>query len=117
MQSEVLRYSLVALAGVFISAISQVLLKKSAAKEHDSALAEYLNWRVIVAYTLFVLATLASTFAYKVIPLSMGPLLDATGYIYVTIFGLALFHEKLNPLKVCALVCILLGICVYSLGI
>ena len=35
------------------SAVSQILLKQSANQEHESALKEYLNWRVITAYLIF----------------------------------------------------------------
>ncbi len=115
--SEVLLYALVALFGVFISGIAQVLLKKSANKQYDSAIHEYLNPLVIVGYALFFAATLLSTYAYKVIPLSMGPILDATGYIYVTIFGITIFHEKFNRKKVLALALIILGIAIYALGV
>ena len=105
------------LFGVFISAVSQVLLKKSAGRQYSSAIREYLNPLVIVAYAMFFGATLLSVYAYKGIPLSMGPILDATGYIYVTIFGITIFHEKLNARRVLALALIILGIVVYSLGL
>lgn len=115
--SEVALYALVALFGVFISGIAQVLLKKSANKSYEKPIQEYLNPLVIIGYMLFVGSTLLSTYAYKVIPLSMGPILDATGYIYVTIFGITIFHEKLNRKKVLALVLIILGIAIYALGV
>ena len=117
MDGQMFTHAVLALFGVFISGISQVMLKKSAMKSHNSGLAEYLNPLVVLAYLLFVVATLLSTFAYKVIPLSMGPILDATGYIYVTIFGVAIFHEKMNKKKVLALAFIIGGIVVYSLGV
>ena len=110
-------YATIALFGVFISGISQVLLKKSANIRYESSLKEYLNPLVIFAYVLFVASTLLSTFAYKVIPLSMGPILDATGYIYVTVFGILIFHEHLNRRKISALLLILTGIVIYSFGI
>lgn len=110
-------YALVALFGVFVSGISQVMLKKSANKTYESRAAEYLNPLVIFAYTLFVVSTLLSTLAFKVIPLSMGPILDATGYIYVTAFGVLIFHERLNRKKVLALALIICGIVIYSFGI
>ena len=47
----------------------------------------------------------------------MGPILDATGYIYVTAFGILIFHERLNKKKVAALALIILGIVIYSFGI
>ena len=110
-------YTLVALFGVFVSGISQVMLKKSANKAYASRAAEYLNPLVIFAYTLFVVSTLLSTLAFKVIPLSMGPILDATGYIYVTAFGVLIFHERLDRKKVLALALIICGIVIYSFGI
>ena len=115
--SRTLTYALFALFGVFISGISQVLLKKSAGRQYSSGIREYLNPLVIVAYAMFFGATLLSVYAYKGIPLSMGPILDATGYIYVTIFGITIFHEKLNARRVLALALIILGIVVYSLGL
>lgn len=117
MSESVLAYAAVALFGVFVSGISQALLKKSALRTHEGPLGEYLNPLVIFAYALFVVSTLLSTLAYKVIPLSMGPVLDATGYIYVTAFGLLIFHERLNRRKVLALALIICGILIYSTGI
>ena len=109
-----IKYAGILLTGTFISAISQVLLKKSALKKYDSVLREYLNPEVFFAYLLFVIATLMSIIAYKCIPLSMGPLLEATGYIYITIFGIAIFKEKMNRRKLMALLCIVMGIVFYS---
>lgn len=102
------------LFGVFISSISQVMLKKSALKKYDSPIKEYLNPLVIFAYILFVGTTFLSILAYRGIPLSFGPVLEATGYIYVTFFGVVMFKEKLNKNKIIALFCIIGGILVYS---
>lgn len=108
-------YAGILLLGVFISAISQVMLKKAAEKTYDSWLKEYLNPLVIFAYTLFVGTTLLSILAYKGIPLSMGPVLESTSYIYVTIFGVTFFHEKISKKKLFGLGLILCGIFTYAL--
>jgi len=113
----VLVYSGVLLVSVFISSVSQVLLKKSALKTYDSPLKEYLNPLVIFAYALFVGTTLLSVIAYRGIPLSMGPVLEATGYLYVTLFGVLIFKEKMTPRKLLALGLIVLGIAIYALGL
>ena len=112
-----LPYAAVYLVGVFISAVSQVLLKKEAMKPHDSVIAEYLNPRVIIAYLIFFAATLMTIYAYKGIPLSYGPVLETTSYLFVTFFGVTIFHEKMGPKKIVALVLIIVGILVYSLGV
>ena len=117
MDTTTLIYAGVNLLGVFISAVSQVMLKKSAMQDHGSAIKEYLNPLVIFAYMMFVGSPLLSVVAYKGIPLSMGPILEATGYIYVTIFGVTIFHEKMNRKKLIALALIIGGIVVYSLGV
>lgn len=117
MDATVMLYAGINLLGVLISSVSQVLLKESAMKSHDSAIREYLNPYVIFAYVLFVGSTLLSVVAYRGIPLSMGPILEATGYLYVTAFGVAIFHEKMSAKKLVALVLIVGGIVIYSMGL
>lgn len=114
MKNDVIVYSAILLFGVFIGSVSQVLLKLSAKKEYDNKLKEYLNPLVVVAYIIFVGTTFLSIIAYKVIPLSMGPVLEATSYIYITIFGVIIFKEKVDKKKLIALFLIVLGIMVYS---
>lgn len=111
---RLLVYSLIFVFGVFISSISQVILKKSAAIKYDNPLKEYLNPNVIFAYIIFFSATLLGIVAYKGIPLSMGPVLDSTGYLFVTFFGVKIFNEKLTKKKIIALILIIAGIIVFS---
>ncbi len=115
MNNRLLSYACLMLLGVFISSVAQVLLKKAAQHQYDSVVKEYLNVRVISAYAIFFGATFLSIFAYRVVPLSMGAILEATGYIYITIFSVCIFHEKINKKKLIALAMILTGIAVYSL--
>jgi len=114
MDKTLILYSGILLTGVFISAVSQVLLKKAAMKSYESWLKEYTDPMVIFAYIMFVGTTLLSVWAYKVIPISMGPVLEATSYIYITIFGVKIFGEKINRKKVIALLLIVTGIAIYS---
>lgn len=115
MNKEILLYAGISAFGVFISALSQVLLKKAAMKKYVSVIQEYFNPSVVIAYSIFLIATFLSVYAYKVIPVSMGPLLDATSYIYVSIFGALFFQEKFSAKKIAAIGLIILGICIYSL--
>lgn len=110
-----LPYVLLYLCSTFLASVSQVLLKKAALREHKTLLEEYTDWRVILGYGLFVGCTLLTMLAYKGVPLNVGPVLEATGYLYVTIFGVTIFHEKMNPKKIAALVTIVVGIIIYAL--
>ncbi len=103
------------LAGVIVAAISQIMLKKSTAKKHDKLWQEYLNTRVICTYGLFFLSMLATMLAYKRVPLSMGPLLGATEYIFVAVLGYIFLKEKIGKRKLIGLLLIIGGVIVYSL--
>ncbi len=102
------------LLGTFVSSVAQVFLKKAAQKEYKSVVQEYLNPVVILSYAVFFGATLLGVYAYKGIPLSMGPVLEATGYIYIMVFGVKIFHENFNKKKALAIGLIVAGIMVYS---
>lgn len=114
MNNSILLYSGILLFGVFISSISQVMLKKSSSKEYKNIIFEYLNPQVIGAYTLFFFSSFLSVFAYKIVPLSLGPALESTSYLYITFWGFTIFKEKLTKQKIFSLFLIILGICFYS---
>lgn len=108
-------YILVFLLSVVIASISQIILKTSANKTYESKLKEYLNFRVIFAYFLFFLSSLITVLAYKKVPLSMGPMLEATGYVWVSVLGYIFLHEKIGKRKAAGLVVIIIGIVVASI--
>lgn len=116
MDTKLILYSCIMLLDIFISAISQVMLKKAAQKKYANVVEEYLNPLVIFAYGLFFVATLLTIIAYKVVPLSMGPILECTAYFYITIFGIKIFKEKINKRKYIALAIIIVGIVIFSLS-
>ncbi|WP_293972562.1 multidrug ABC transporter [uncultured Ruminococcus sp.] len=109
-------FSLVFVVSVLISSISQVMLKTSANKSYSDRIKEYLNPTVIIAYGLFFLSTLITVFAYKVVPLSLGPVLESTGYIFVAVLGVVLLKEKMSRRKLFGMILILAGIALFSLG-
>ena len=77
-----MKYIVLFLFSVFISSVSQILLKSSAKQQYEKSWKDYLNWKVIVAYGIFFISSLLTVFAYRYVPLSMGPILEASGYLY-----------------------------------
>ncbi|MEG2022047.1 MAG: EamA family transporter [Oscillospiraceae bacterium] len=114
--NSMLPYILISLTGVLLGSISQVMLKKAALKHYDNIIKEYLNPLVIIAYIIFFGTTLLSVWAYKGMPLSLGPILETSAYLYITVFGVLIFKEKLTKRKVMAICMIIAGIAVYALG-
>lgn len=104
------------LVSVFISSVSQIILKSSADKEKKSFLQEYLNVKVITAYGLFFVSSLITILAYKYVPLSMGPILEASGYIFVAVLGFLFLKERIGKRKLAGLCCIIAGITIFSVA-
>lgn len=113
--SELGIYSCIMVGSVLLSSFSQILLKKSAQKQYPSKLKEYLNPLVIFSYGLFFLCTLIAMYALKVVPLSMSPILEATGYIFVAILSYIFFKEKLTKKQLLGMILIISGIVIYTL--
>lgn len=100
---------------VFVSSVSQILLKKSAQEQHKNRLAEYLDIRVIAAYMLFFGATLITVFALKYVPVSLGTVLESAGYLFVSVLGVLFLQEKIGRRKLLGLAIIVVGILIYAL--
>lgn len=98
---------------VTLAAVSQILLKKSAMREHDGFLKEYLNPYVIGGYGLTGISMLLTIFAFRGMEYKNGPIIESLGFVLVMIFGLFVFHEKLTKKKLIGTILILFGIYIY----
>lgn len=107
-------FILIFLFSVFISSVSQILLKKSANKKYGSFLKEYLNLPVILAYSLFLISAMITIFAYKKIPLSFGVILESMGYIFVAILSFIFLNEKFNKKQFLGLTLIVIGVLIFN---
>lgn len=112
--NKIFQYTLIYILSVFFSSISQIMLKRSALKHYDSKLKEYLNPLVVLAYMIFFISNLLTIFAYKFVPISMGPILESSGYIFIGILSYIFLKERLNRRKLFGLVFIFLGILIFS---
>ena len=109
-------YIVLFLVSVLVSSCSQILLKKSANKRHLNKVKEILNPMVILAYGCFLLASLLTMFAYKGVDLSMGPILEATSYLYIVVLSRVFLSEKLTKKKIIGNILIVIGIFIASLA-
>lgn len=103
------------LISVFISSVSQVLLKKAADRTYSSGIREYLNPLVIIAYVMFFGSVILTMLALKTVPLSMSPILESTGYIFVSLLGYLFLKERFSRRKILGICLILAGVLLFSL--
>ena len=93
-------YIFVLIISCFVSAISQVLLKKAALKEYPTFMRQYLNVRVVLAYFMFFAVVVANTYVLRFIPMTvMNPISETLPYVLSIIFGRVFFGEKLTIRK------------------
>lgn len=113
---EVIAFYILVAIGVFLSSCSQILLKKSAQREHTSKVSEILNKQVIIAYSVFFISVI-----FNVIALRYGvnvkdlPILEALGYVFVPILSLVFLKEEITKRNAWALLVIICGIVVFYL--
>lgn len=105
-------YLLLFVFSVFISSVAQILLKNSTKTEYKKKYMEYLNFQVIFAYFLFSISLVLTTFAYKKIPLSLGPIIETLGIIFVTILGSVFLKERVNSRQLFGISIIILGVAI-----
>ena len=98
----------------FLAALSQLLLKLSAG-EHRSGIRVYLNVKVIAGYGLLMLTMLMNVWAYQTVEYHLGPVLNASSYIFVMILSTLVLKEKLTLMKSLGFLLIISGICISAL--
>lgn len=108
-------YALLLFLSVFISAVSQVLLKKSAMESHKNIVREYLNAKVISAYLLFFAAVSIDLAALRYVPASFVPVAETSSYAFLMIFGRIIFKEKISRRQAAGMVIVVTGIALYVL--
>ena len=106
-------YGLV-VAGIFLSACSQLLLKKSADQEHKNFIRSMMNWRVIVAYLIFFGSLFINITAMsKGVNLKDMPILESLGYIFVPVLSLCVLREQISKRTIVSMILILIGIIMF----
>lgn len=107
-------YILLLLLSVILSSFSQILLKKSALKEHESVIKEYMNLYVIFGYMLLFGTTLLNILAFsKGVEYKNGPVIETLAFILVMILSRLFFQEKITKRKAVGNLLILLGVIIF----
>lgn len=102
--------------GIFLSACSQLLLKKSAQKEHKSFIQTVLNRRVITAYIIFFGSLFINITAMsRGVNLKDMPILESLGYVFVPLLSFFALKEKIEKKTVFSILLILTGVFIFYL--
>jgi len=105
-----------AVFNVFIAAVAQMMLKKSATQKHSSIIYEYLNPWVIGGYALMGFSLISNIFAmsHGVLLKEMGAI-GSSSYLFVTILAMICFKDKFKRKKVFSIALIITGSIIFFL--
>ncbi len=106
------------LLGVFLTGISQVLLKIGSQQGNNKEkrfLAAYMNIHTISAYVLLLFVTVIMVIALKEIPLKVSYAIASLTFVVVMYFSFALLNEKPTFIKIGATVLIMAGVILFNI--
>lgn len=95
----------------FISAFSQFLLKKASQEKYSTFFAQYINFKVIVSYTLFFFVVFLNSYLLRYLPLViLNPVAEVLPFILSIFSGYFFFGEEITIKKIIGAIFIILGI-------
>lgn len=83
-------------------------------KQYRYKFGDYLNPYVICAYGLLLLSMTLTVFAYRGVDLKTGPVIEATGYIFVAVLSAIFLKERISSKKRIGLMLIVIGVIISS---
>ena len=92
-------YMLLMFGMTFLTAISQVLLKKSANQTYKSWIYEYRELAGNCAYGIFFGVLLVNTYAYTQVDMKYGAVIDTFSYVFVMVLSWLLLRERFTRRK------------------
>ena len=108
-------YALV-IFNIFMAAVAQMMLKKSAIQKRQSIIYEYLNPWVIGGYALMGGVLISNIFAlHQGVLLKELGAMGASSYLFVTFLSAICYKEKFSNKKVLAIALIIVGSIIFFL--
>ena len=107
-----------AIAAAFITALSQIILKKQAnitEAKKSGFFSKFLNPRVIISYGLLFSTLVINQVALIHVPVSVMPYITATSFVWVFIMGVLILKEKVSPRRALGVAIIILGVIISRL--
>ena len=99
---------------VFIAALAQMLLKSSSVSHHRNFIFEYLNPKVIGAYSIMILSLILNIFALNHgVLLKELSIIESSSYLFVPALSFLFFKEKISWRKAGAIAVIMIGVVVF----
>lgn len=99
---------------VFIASLAQLLLKSSTNDQHRSFFTEYLNYKVILGYSIMVISLLLNIYALsKGLQIKEVSIMESLSYLFVPVLSYLTFKEKISLRKIFSIGIIMVGVIIF----
>ena len=98
-----------------ITALSQIILKKSASKTYKSMIFEYVNPYVLFSYTCYVGVLVLNVFIYTKTDYRFGVVINSVSTVFVMLLSHFILNESLTQKRVAGNIIIVCGILIFML--
>lgn len=98
-----------------VTAVSQILLKKSANVKHRGIIFEYLNPYVIISYLCYVGVLALNVFIYTGLDYRFGVVINSLSTVFVMLLSWCLLEEKITMKRIVGNILIVAGVFVFTL--
>jgi drug/metabolite transporter (DMT)-like permease len=103
-------YEMLLVGSIILNTLGQMLLKINATNMTDKVIDFYVNRYVVLGLSLYALSALLYIKALQYIKVSVAFPSTSIAYIFVTLYAVFYFGEKLSTLQMLGLVTILSGV-------
>ena len=108
-------YYILMILSAFITAFSQIILKKSANKKHKSVFFEYLNPYVLFSYVCYIGVLVLNVFIYTKVDYRFGVVINSMSTVFVMLLSNIILKESITRKRIIGNVIIVCGILVFML--
>lgn len=107
-------YHILVIVSVLVAAGAQMLLKQGASKGYPNFICQYLNPWVIGGYSIMGASLLVNIFCLsRGVQVKEVSIIESLSYLFVPIFSLWFFKEKITWRKAAAIAVIMSGVVVF----
>ena len=97
----------------FITAFSQIILKKSANRQHKSIFSEYINPYVLFSYACYFGVLVLNVFIYTKVDYRFGVVINSMSTVFVMLLSRIILQECVTKKRIIGNVIIVCGILVF----
>ena len=98
---------------VFVSSLTQIMLKKEANKKTKSIVRKFINFNVLFSYFIYFVIAFINVFLYRNIDYGVIIVVESFSYVFILLLSRVILKEKITKLQILGVLLINIGIYLY----